>query len=262
MEKKASLPSTERDWKPKHRWREPVEQDTLRTFLLKPSRTVLRTGKQVNHFIFLTSTVSLPFWSANELSTFTHMHNTSEPNPVEICTSSGLDTRVQNFSSSLNIMTVMKIFLTAIYWSTKIVKRRKGNFLVTRNLQEGWWHFLWGKKDQIILTSTPWGKWQSAVLVSYSFCTEPWFILPYILQCFIPTTWKGQSPAEACPSNYCVPLHPLRILFQLDPLKSGEFLWLDAEGYKPRRGKEHQIYVELCDINQCFSAFWRQQSII
>lgn len=142
MEKKASLPSTERDWKPKHRWREPVEQDTLRTFLLKPSRTVLRTDKQVNPFIFLTSTVSLPFWSANELSTFTHMHNTSEPNPVEICTSSGLDTRVQNFSSSLNIMTVMKIFLTAIYWSTKIVKRRKGNFLVTRNLQEGWWHFL------------------------------------------------------------------------------------------------------------------------
>lgn len=130
MEKKAFLSSTERGWRPKCRSREPVEHDTLRTFLLKPSRTVLHIGRWVNPFIYVTSIVLLPFWSANELSTYTHMHNTSEPNPVEICMSSGLDTTLQNFSSSLNLMTDMKISLTVIYWSTKIVERRKGNFLV------------------------------------------------------------------------------------------------------------------------------------
>lgn len=130
MEKKVSLSSTERGWRPKCRWKEPVEHDTLRTFLLKPSRTVFCPGKRVNPFICVTSIVSLPFQSANELSTCTHMHNTNEPNPVEICMFSGLDTTMQNFSGFLNLMTDIKISPTVIYWSTKVVERRKVNFLV------------------------------------------------------------------------------------------------------------------------------------
>lgn len=114
-----------------------MEHDTLRAFPLQPSGTVLHEGK-VNPLISVTSAVLLSFWSATELSACTHVQNTSEPNPVEICTPSGcgtkvpseLDTKAQNFSGSLNQMTDMKICLTAIYWSTRIPESRKGNFLV------------------------------------------------------------------------------------------------------------------------------------
>lgn len=117
-----------------------MEHDALRVFLLKPSRTVLHAGK-VNPLISVTYArlmkVLLSFWSATELSTYTYMQNTREPNPGETCTPSGRgtkvpsehDTKVQNFSGSLNQVTDMKISLTAIYWGTRITESRKGNFL-------------------------------------------------------------------------------------------------------------------------------------
>lgn len=122
---------------PNTRWGEPAEHDTLRAFLLKPSRTLLHAGK-VNPFISVTSAVLTSYWSATELSTYTHMQNTSEPNPVEICMPSGLDkkgpsgldTKAQNFSGSLNQMTDMKISVTSICWSTRIAESRTGNFLL------------------------------------------------------------------------------------------------------------------------------------
>lgn len=136
-------------------------------------------------------------------STYTRMNNTNEPNPVGSCRFSGLDMMVQNLLIPyiFFLMNDMKISLT--YCSSKRVqyfweeKEQFFRFLATRKIGEERCHFLREKKDQIIISTIPQGKWKSTTSVKHSFCTEPQFVLPNTVQNLKLKSWKNQCPAHA-----------------------------------------------------------------
>lgn len=182
------MSNNERGWRLKHRWGEPAEHGTLRAFLLKPSRSLLCAGK-LHPFISVTCAASLSFWSATKLSTCAHV----EHKWVKSCWNlHAFSIWYKSAFITWYNSTKIQWFFKSNDWDENISNsdilgyyncwEQEGQFLgflVIRKPLEGGSYFPWGKKDQIILSTTPQGKWP----VSNSFCTEKQFFFPYILQC-------------------------------------------------------------------------------
>lgn len=165
-----------RGWRANHRWGEPAERGTLRAFLLKPSRTLLRAGK-VHPFISVTCTVLLLFWSATELAPCTHV----EHKGVKSCWNlHAFSTWYKSAFRTWHSSTKLQWFFRSNDWHENISnsyileyyncweqEEQFLGFLVIRKLLEGGWYFPWGKKDQIILSTTPQGKMASEQFILY-----------------------------------------------------------------------------------------------